>query len=261
MKDRSTQKGALVNLESPIIPDERREVSEQSLTTSPTLRVVGWVHSQMLNQISMEFQMTVRTTLTQITRKQASILLMCLVVRSTIHGVDVSMYLALEYLLTLLVRNGHRPEEVKDERERRTVMLAELILTFVRGNWITLSDREKLPVDLVNQIVSTGWLPNQQTLGSWKQYYVPEKFLEFRIVPLETLMDRNDKTEPYSSYTKGYGNGGQRSRTTKTRPSAELDGEDFEDLIKIPLEDFETFTSILAMLEQAKAERRQRRRE
>jgi len=205
--------------------------------------------------------MTVRTSLTQITRKQASILLMCLIVRSLSTGVDISMYLSLEYLLTLLVRNGHRPEEVKDEKERKTVMLAELILTFVRGNWITLSDREKLPKELVQKIIDTGWLPNNQTLGSWKQYYVPEKFLEFRIVPLETLMDRNDKTEPYSSYTKGYGNGGQRSRTTKTRYSSELDGEDFEDHIKIPLEDFETFTSILAMLEQAKAERRQRRKE
>jgi len=186
---------------------------------------------------------------------------MCLIVRSLSTGVDISMYLSLEYLLTLLVRNGHRPEEVKDEKERKTVMLAELILTFVRGNWITLSDREKLPKELVQKIIDTGWLPNNQTLGSWKQYYVPEKFLEFRIVPLETLMDRNDKTEPYSSYTKGYGNGGQRSRTTKTRYSSELDGEDFEDHIKIPLEDFETFTSILAMLEQAKAERRQRRKE
>jgi hypothetical protein len=232
---------------------------EQPVTIRTTLPVVGWVQEKNPLSISMEFQMTIRSRIEQLTVRQASMLLMVLNCRALAHGVDITLYLSQEFLFTLLVKSGQRPEEVRDEKVRQSVMLAELILSYIRGNWLTFTESEKLPPEIIEKILSTGWIPSNQTLGSWKAYWQPEKFLEFRIVPLETLMKRSGNSEPYSSYCKGYGQDGHRSRVSKTRYSPELDGSTIEpEPPRIPLEDLETFVDILNAIEASRAKQKQK---
>lgn len=232
---------------------------EQPVTIRTTLPVVGWVQEKNPLSISMEFQMTIRSRIEQLTVRQASMLLMVLNVRALAHGVDITLYLSQEFLFNLLVKSGQRPEEVRDEKIRQSVMLAELILSYIRGNWLSFTETEKLPPEVIEKILSTGWIPNEQTLGSWKVYWQPEKFLEFRIVPLETLMKRSGTSEPYSSYCKGYGQDGHRSRVLKTRYSPELDGSTEEpNPPNLPFEDLEHFVDILNTIEAQRASRVQK---
>jgi hypothetical protein len=225
--------------------EEGEQSSEQPVTVRPTL-FVGWVEDKNPSTIHMEYQMTIQAKIERLNRKQASMLLMVLNCRAVINGIDITLYLAMEYLFTLLVKSGHKPEEVRDEKERRTVMIAELILTYIRGEWQDFLTRELLPHDVVESIVSTGWLPGKRVLKSWENYWRPERFLKVRIVPLELLIERDGNSSPYSSYTKGYGQDGHRSRTLRTPYSAELDGiANDPEPPSIPLEDLDQFVSIL----------------
>lgn len=71
-------------------------------------------------------------------------------------------------------------------------------------------------------------LPNQKTIGSWKQYWRPERFFGVKIVRVETIIEEREiNTQPYDSYTQGYPTGTPPS--TQTTPySSELDGEEYE---------------------------------
>lgn len=197
----------------------------QEQTIAPTLSVLGWVHSESISDISMEFHMTIRPKVTELTSKQASILLMVLVYQGVVHGIDIAAYLSMEFLRNRLVKSGQDITEVREDQIRKTVFVSEVILSWLRGSWLNLADREQLPDEVVRTIVDTGWLPSNRTYNSWQQYWVPQKFLEVRIVPVESLLDRTDSsTERYSGYTKGYGNDGSPASPQVEPYSAELDG-------------------------------------
>lgn len=200
--------------------------------------------------------MTIQTTIERLTRKQATILATTLAVENLINGVDTTGYMCMEWLLSFLTKN-QQPETLRNTYERRACMLLSVVLSWVYGNWFSLIEREKLP-DHVSQSVPEEWLPNPRTYQSWKQTYEVRKFFKVRIVPLNTLIEnRTSNTERYSSYTKGYGNGGHRSPTLKTPYSAELDGDSVDrDPPEIPLLDFQRLNQLLLSIEKAKAEKR-----
>jgi hypothetical protein len=204
--------------------------------------------------------MTIQTKVTNLTRKQATILATVSVVLALRDGVDPSLYMLMDWLYNFLVKSNTLPLDLRNKYEQRACMLLELICSWVNGDWMTMSGREKLPPNVIEKI-PPDWLPNSQTWGSWHQAYDVGKFFRIRIVPLDVLIEsRASDTERYSSYTKGYGNGGHRSRTLKTPYDSEIDGEDTDrDPPEIPLEDFQTYSTILLEIESAKIQKKNRK--
>jgi hypothetical protein len=138
-------------------------------------------------------------------------------------------------------------------------MLGNLILAEVRGSWLTLDERIKFSPDTVQAILNTGWLPDKRTYQSWKQFYNVKSFIEIYTVPLENYDKRAVGTERYSSYTKGYGNGGHVSRIQKTRYTSELDGVATDrDPPEYSLLELDQYNDILLRIERNKITRKQK---
>jgi len=195
--------------------------------------------------------MTIRAK-RRLDRHQISMLLMVLICKVLSEGVDFTAALAMDFLYVTLV-GSKLPEEIRDEKERQTAMLAQLIIAYTKGNWLSFSDREEIPYEVRKKVLDSGWLPSKRTIKSWKPFWRPESFLEVRFVRLDSLFERETNTLRYSSYTKGYGNGGHISRIHKTRYDAELDGE-VEDRpgAEISVTEYEIYNDILLAIESAK---------
>lgn len=201
--------------------------------------------------------MTIRLKFSEVTRKQLSMLTAVAVAKATYSGVDIPLYLMLEYLDSTLRKSGTDVLEIIDERERHTVLLCELVLRAVRGTWLSFGEKEILPEDVVEVIHNSGWLPNKRTLQSWKQHWNLEKYLELRIVPVDLFRDRTpNSAERYSGYTKGYGQDGSPTapHRTKEEPEDGLVGPPKS--LKFNLQDLETYQSILLQIEKVKAAKR-----
>lgn len=215
-----------------VVPPKEAEpmgfVDEPAQTPPPTLHMQLWVKETELETIKKDFQMTIQANVTNLSAREASMLLMICNVQALRDGLDVTLYLSMEFLYALLTRSGSlNPEEIKDERVRQTCLLSHLILSSVRGEWTRMGERIKLlDREVLEAISASQWLPTLRTYNSWLQHWDPGKWLSVRIVPLDYLLNRSSYSEPYSSYCKGYGEGS--SRGPKTTPyDYELDGEDY----------------------------------
>lgn len=236
------------------------DLSEQDESVrTTTIAVLGWVAERSVSDISMEFQMTIQAKVERLSTRQATMLMTVLNLQAVSHGVDVSLYLSLLYLRTLLVKSGTDPLSVTEENRRRALLISDLILTWLHGDWINLADRERLPEEVTTQIYNLGWFPNKRTIMSWKQYWDPRKFLQLRIVPLDLFLERNTNSEPYSGYCKGYGQDGFTARIQKTPFSAELDGEEAPNQEVEILHELGALQHVLLSLEKAKSLKRQER--
>jgi hypothetical protein len=231
-------------------------LSEQHMTPVPQTLGVSVVRGKKELDFTFSFHWTVRMRVTHMTDRTASILLKVLVCQQLINGIDFTGYIAIEYLVSYLMRGKLDVLEIREEKDRQTVMLGTLILSCVRGTWINLIDRISISPAVINDIASTGWLPTKRTLASWKEYFRPESFLEVLTVPLEAYGERETSSIRYSSYTKGYGNGGHVSRTKKTPYSSEIDGESTDrEPPDFNLQEIEQYNRILLALEREKIER------
>jgi hypothetical protein len=180
--------------------------------------------------------------------------------RAVHFGVDIVLYMVLEFLSNGLRKSGVDPITIKSERIRKTVMLSDIILAYVRGRWLNFSDQEKLPKELIDEILNLGWLPNKRTMQSWARHWNLEKYLEARVVPVEALLNRNEyqTAERYTAYTKGYGNDGSPANPGKTKPSPELDGDSTDDPPpSFSLQEFEEYQTVIRLIEYSKAKRKQ----
>jgi len=132
------------------------------------------------------------------------------IIRVCEQGMDVSLYLALWFLLEETREElNHHPEDKWYTFAAKAVCLAELVLLDISGEgWFSMSSKEFLEPSTLHIIFQTGWLPNPRTLGSWKDIKV-EKFLELRIVPMEQFLTRDGSSVRYSGYTKGYHESGK----------------------------------------------------
>lgn len=241
----------------------KRRKSKQvaGVSARPTLRVMGYVsENDLLSTISMEFSMTIRPKITDLTQKQRSMLLAVANYRAYLVGVDFSLYLVLEYLYFTLRKVGIDPIHVKEEKLRQTLLSTELILSTVRGDWLNLGDKEELSQEVKQRLANTGWLPTDRQMQSWKQHWDLEKYLVVRIVPIEQQIHRDklSSAERYTSYTRGYGQDGNLPAPGKTKPTPELDGDDRDpDPPEIPLLELDTYIDILNLIEGEKAAKRQ----
>jgi hypothetical protein len=229
---------------------------EQHVTPEPTTLAVAIVRGTDNSYFQFGLHWTVRTKVTQMTDRTCAILLKILVLEQLFHGIDFTGYLSVEYLVARLMRGNLDPLEIREEKDRQAVMLGTLILASIRGTWVNMQERLELPPLVVQDILSTGWLPDKRTYSSWKQYHQPRVFLEVLTVPLETYNERAMIGSRYSSYCKGYGNGGHVSRIKKTRYDSETDGDSTDrDPPDFNLLEIEQYCQLLLSIEREKLAR------
>lgn len=180
----------------------------------------------LLSLISMDYQLTVRLKNSTLTRRQISILLAILNYQSCYFGLNFGMYLGLDYLSGLLIGNKSEPLLIKDKFERETVFVTQIILSSIGGQELSLKSLTEVPRKLTESFEENHFVMSRRTYGSRFSTYKPENLLQILAVPLDIFMNReNGKSEPYSSYCKGYGESHPNARNLKTKPSFELDGE------------------------------------
>jgi hypothetical protein len=204
---------------------------EPTQRASPTLSIRTNVRNKKTEAISKEFEMTIKTKVSEFSAKQASMILMICNVEALRNGIDLTLYLSMEYLYSYLTKSSSiRPEEIKEERLRQTCLLTDLILSTFRGEWVDLGERIQILDQQVREaVVESNWLPDKRTYNSWLPYWTPSRWLEVKIVPLNLETNRRSVfSEPYSSYCKGYGESSSRG-PKKTPYDSDLDGEGYQD--------------------------------
>jgi len=202
------------NLASARLPSDR----------SPTnLRVEGT--DEKINSLtSIDYQLTVRQKV-ELTRYQVSMLLDIAIFDAVNLGVNMTDWIVIEWLFSKLL-GSKKVWEVRDQRERRVLLSANLVLLATTNSWLDFEDKEKLSDSICLYLIDNDLLANERTMASRKDYWKASKFLSVRAVRLDVFMERESKSVRYSSYTKGYGESGPTGRRQKTRTSSELDGED-----------------------------------
>jgi len=230
---------------------------EQHVTSLPLRGAIVAKVRGDITQFNIQFQWTVRFKVIEMTPKKAAILLKILIVQLLDQGIDFTGYLAVEMLVSYLLKGKTDPIDIREEKDRQACLLGILLLSYVRGNWINLGSREPLPPEIAQEIFTSGWLPDKRTFASWRQYYDVRSFIEILTVPLDLNFERdNAPTIRYSSYTKHYGNGGHISRVQKTPYDSELDGEESEAAPpSFALPELSTYSRILLAIEKAKIRR------
>jgi len=204
---------------------DKKENQELAHPLPPTLEpFMVEVTDRSFTHILQEYQMTVQPKV-QLKQKDASLLLAVCNYEALVYGVDITLYLTMEWLFNFLLKGYKEPLEYPYEKGKQGLLLTELILMEIRGLWLSMEGREAIPLDLQDLIFSTGWVPSKSTYASWSQYHSPRKYFKVRAVRLDTFLENERNYERYSSYTKGYGEGGKLSRVQRTPFSSELDGE------------------------------------
>lgn len=212
-----------------------------------------------LASYSLDYQLTARFRYSELTRRDASLLLDILNYQSVYFGVTFAMYLSIDMLFVYLVGNKSSVYEIKDEKERQTCWVSELILRDLDGEFISLGDKMLLRERTKQKLIQNNLLLSKRVYGSRFVHFKPEKFIEVRAVPLNIFLERSKTSIPYSSYTKGYGEGSGSAHTSKTRFSAELDGAE-ENPLKFSLKNLPKFLSIILIEEFQKMKKKQEKK-
>lgn len=228
---------------------------EQTMTPNPTTLGIGVLRARN-SDFTFTLHWTVRLKVTTMTDREASILLKVLVVEFLERGIDLSGYLAVEYLVQFVMKGKLDPLEIREEKDRQAVMLGYFILSAIRGSWTTLDERITVTPSVISEVLQLGWLPDKRTYNSWRVYHSPRSFLEILTVPLDVFNERNQTSTRYSGYTKGYGNGGHISRVSKTPYDSEIDGESTDrEPPEFSLQQIEQYNRLLLVIEKEKMER------
>lgn len=187
----------------------------------PTLAIKG--SEEYSRTISTEVQLTIRSKV-QFTRKQLCMLSGIALSEVAENGLTISDWMVLEWLYSTLLGNKLTPYERKDHKEFELSLLLKIVL--LGGTWMGLEgNKVQLPEDVRQLILRSKLVPSGRVKASWRTHWNIKNYIEFRIVPLDLLLERSKDTSPYSSYCKGYGESSSKGRRQKTRPSMELDGE------------------------------------
>jgi len=174
---------------------------------------------------SIEYHLTISVTNSSLSRRELSLLLDVLNYQAVNFGVNLNMTLAIYELYFRLLGNKVKSSEIREERIRLTLTVSELILKCLKHADLSLYPQAVIKFSgKYKELLSKG-LMSKRTYGSRFRTYRPEKFLAVRIVPVDIqFLKRNKDTQPYSSYTKGYGESHPSAHKQSLKPSAEYDG-------------------------------------
>jgi len=163
--------------------------------------------------------------------KRVSLLLEQEIVRVATEGINLIDYFSFEWMMNYLV--GSRSiHEVQGKKMSTVVYCANLILLAYRDNTDFLYSSSPIYKKLEEFISdSFGRLSDRKYQGRAKVYDIG-KFLLVKIEDVEVVFERKSGSVRYSSYCKGYGEGGRSVRKQKTRYSFELDRDDSEQTLE-----------------------------
>lgn len=177
-----------------------------------------------LSSFSQVYHLTAKFLVVEMTRRDVSLLLGMLNYLSCRDGVNLPMYLAMDFLVNYLAKKSD-PLLIKDELERLTVMSTLSILSDLKGQELRLVDQSYLKPSTVEELQSLGLIMSTRAFGSRIVRWRPDRFLKISAVPVDDILKRNSGTKRYDSYTKGYGEGsGSAGKCQKLKFSPETDG-------------------------------------
>jgi hypothetical protein len=142
-------------------------------------------------------------------------------------GVNLGMMLALSELYFRILGNKRKASEVNDGKLRTVVTVAEVLLKTLGALEFSLDSKVKNEVPTEVKELLRPHLMSKRTYGSRYRSWRPEKLVRVTAVPVSVQFEREPKSgsKRYSGYTKGYGESHGNAHKSKTKPSAELDGE------------------------------------
>lgn len=245
---------------SPKVLEEKLRLRVSDDGSPPVLGTRG-VQEQDLLALTLDRQITVRPRISEFSRREQALLLEVLNFQVVHYGINFSMYLTMEYLVSSLLGKNLDPLEIRDEKERLTVSVSELILLDFYGQFIPMAeDLASLDEELRQAILANNLVMSRRTYGSRLAHYRPERYFEIRSVVLESIYERRKgSSSRYSSYTKGYGESHPSARKVKTKPSAELDGQTEDKELSISLIDISKYL-VINQLKLLKKQRNSRKR-
>jgi hypothetical protein len=177
--------------------------------------------------ISSDYHLTARLDNEQLGQREISLIAEVLEYQIVHFGVNFAMMLALSELYFRLLGNKRKASEINNGKVRTVATTAEILLKVLGGLEFSLSPKEVylLSPEIVNLL--SPYLMDKRTYGSRYRSWRPEKFVRVRAVPVEVVFERSStsKSQRYSGYTKGYGESHGNAHIQKTKPSAELDGD------------------------------------
>lgn len=225
MKD-SVPKGSESNMGSlPKKIRNTRGVNSASVSNPPSTNPVHVEENELNSLLSSDYHLTVQLMI-KLDRRQVSLLLSILNYQAVHFGVTFSMYLMMLHLNEILIGNKLRASEIKDRYERLSVELSQVIIRDLAGQDLFFGKPIYLNSKTREVLLNSKALMTKDTFKSRFNYWRPENFIRLKTVPVDVIVERSGNSVRYTSYCKGYGEGGRTARREKTPPSFELDGEE-----------------------------------
>lgn len=173
----------------------------------------------------LDYHLTVQVKI-HLERRQLSLLLSVLDYQAVHYGVTFSMYLSILHLMEILLGQKTKPSEIKDDYERVTVLVSQIIIRDLTGYALSFQEPVFVSEKTKKLLLQSKGLLSKDTYKSRFIHWRPERFLALKTVPVDVIIERNGNSERYTSYCKGYGEGTGTARRGKTPRSFELDGEE-----------------------------------
>lgn len=212
-----------------VTPSETRVSSPLPDTTiPPSTDLFKWRKYQPEDTYSLSIftHITIRSKV-ELSRKRISLLLEQEIVRVASEGFSLLDYFSLEWMVNYLI-GSQGIHELNGKKMSTVVYCAYLILLQYRNSWNLLFKKEPIFSKLKEFIEENfGKLSDRKYQSRWPIYQL-DKFLFFRIEDVMNVFERDklNSSERYSSYCKGYGEGGRSVRKQRTGYSFELDRDD-----------------------------------
>jgi len=213
--------------------------------------------SQRVNVQSTDIVLTVRIRNKSLTRKHLRLILDVLLYEIVDSGITLSKMMLLVHLYEQIMGSKLSPLDLNIDHERRVILLTEVIIKDISDKTFdTELPQVVLTESLRQEILLNELIMSKRTYFSRKGHWNPENWLEIRPVGLDSLIERNGNSERYTGYCKGYGESHPSAHYKKTRPSAELDGEDASEPQPIRLKELQQLIILCKLNLRPKSQRR-----
>jgi len=176
----------------------------------------------------------------ELSKKRISLLLEEEILRVCSEGFNLIDYFGFEWMINYLIGSSDI-HNVQGKKMSTVVYCAYLFLLAYGENENLLYQKSEVYWDLRQFVKETFGSYSDRKYQARKQIYQIEKFLMVKIENVDSLFERSSLSVRYSSYCKGYGEGGRSVRKQKTRYSFELDRDDHE----VELEEFYSFSTTI----------------
>lgn len=218
---------------SSVVQTEHQVVNPTGVSTPPSPKLPqGEVANTDISQLFTDYHLTVQLNV-HLERRQISLLLSVLNYQAVHYGVNFEMYLSILHLYELLVGGKLRASEIKDRYERQTAEVSQIIIRDLAGTELAFGQTQRVEVSTKTSrlLTTSGSLISKDVYKSRFTCWRPERLLRLKTVPVGVKIERDGMSVRYSSYCKGYGEGGGTARRRKTSRCSELDGEDIREFI------------------------------